>query len=194
MTGGDNVRAQLEALAERAGRSYGAALESWIETAYTLHEARAIAGRGEWGPFLEHAGIPERTAQNMIRLAKAGLKPETISGLGGIRETLDVLAHSPGKVRELVNRHRRIDKLTADLGDARATLADLQERNALMEVAPENAKHFDALAEAQAERRTLRDEVNVEKVARMEAEAEVRGLAKRRKALEKRVRELEDVA
>ena len=43
------------------------------------------------GAFLDHAGIPERTARNMVRLAKAGLQPQIISALGGVAETLDLL-------------------------------------------------------------------------------------------------------
>ena len=189
MKGKSNVQARLTALAERAGRSYGAALESWLETAVVLKEARAIAGHGDWGTFLDHAGIPIRTAQNMLKIANAGLKYETVSCLGGIRETLEALAESPKKVRELANRHNRIAELTASLSTARASLVDLEERLGLMEVAPENAQHLDRLAELQADRRELRTAVDREKVKRAGSEDEAKLVRKQlRKAAAERDR------
>ena len=82
----------LGELAERAGRLYGKSVVAWIDTAYLLLEARKVAEYGEWLPFLEHAGIPLRTAQRMLRIAEAGHKSDTVSRLGGIRATLQCLA------------------------------------------------------------------------------------------------------
>ena len=199
MIGGNNVQTELKALAERARRSYGAAIENWCETAFTLKEARAIAAHGDWTPFLNHAGIPIRTAQNMLKIANAGLKYETVSCLGGIRETLEALAASPKGVRLLVARHARIAQLTTSLSTARSSLMDLQERDALMAEAPENAQHLDRLTELQADRRKLRFEVNSEKVKRAEAEVKVKGIRKQvakaeaeRDRLKTAVREAED--
>ena len=87
----DNKTPILTELAERAARAYGQSIESWVRAAYVLLEAREIANHGEWLNLLEHAGIPDRTAQNMLRMAKAGLKYETVSDLGGIRATRDFL-------------------------------------------------------------------------------------------------------
>ena len=81
----------LTELAERAGRLYARSLADWLACARVLLEPREIAERGEWLKFLDHAGIPERTARNMVRLAKAGLQPQIISALGGVAETLDLL-------------------------------------------------------------------------------------------------------
>ena len=191
MIGGSNVQAQLRALAERAIRSYGAAIENWCETAFTLKEARNIAAHGDWGPFLDHAGIPMRTAQNMLKIANAGLKSEIVSHLGGIRETLDALAASPKKVQQLVVRHARIAELEAALDTARADLGDLGEREAIMEIAPGNAKHFEELAGLQAERRELRAAVNTAKVERAAAEAEGKRLRKQAGKAEAELAELE---
>ena len=88
----DNRIPILNELAERAARAYGQSLDNWVRAAYVLREAREVAEHGEWSQFLEHAGIPERTARNMLRIARAGLKTETVSVLGGIRAALDYLA------------------------------------------------------------------------------------------------------
>ena len=56
-----------------------------METAAALVEARDLCGRGEWGPWLDKTGIPERTAQRMIRMARAGIKPATVADLGAGR-------------------------------------------------------------------------------------------------------------
>ena len=89
---GDNSAAPLAELAERAGATYNRSLEAWLEVGDILLEARAIAAHGDWLPFLEHAGIPERTAQNMLRIARAGLQIRNVADLGGIRGALDYLA------------------------------------------------------------------------------------------------------
>ena len=191
------MQARLTALAERAGRSYGAALESWLETAVVLKEVRAIAGHGEWLPFLDSAGIPARVAQRMLRIADIGAKYdsksylEAVKALGGIEATLDALAASPKKVRELVARHNRIAELKAALEATRDALVDLEERDALMGISPENAKHIDQLAGLQAERRELRTVVDGEKVKRAAVEVEVKGLHKQVRKAEAERAELE---
>ena len=87
-----NSETILGELAERAGRLHGQSVVAWIDAANLLLEARKVAEHGEWLPFLEHAGIPRRTAQRMLRIAEAGLKSDTVSRLGGIRATLQYLA------------------------------------------------------------------------------------------------------
>ena len=88
-----NTGPLLTELAERAGKLYGRTMQSWLECARVLQEAREVAQHGEWGGFLQHAGVPERTARNMIRVAGYGSdsqKAETVAGLG-VRGTLDFL-------------------------------------------------------------------------------------------------------
>ena len=87
-----NTRAILAELAERASALHRRSIESYIECGRVLLEAREVADHGQWGEFLHQAGIPERTAQRMTRLARAGIKPDTVSDLGGIRATLDAIA------------------------------------------------------------------------------------------------------
>ena len=57
-----------------------------------LLEARKVAEHGEWAPFLEQAGIPERTARRMLRIARAGFNSVTVTELGGIRAALEFIA------------------------------------------------------------------------------------------------------
>ena len=85
---------RLVELADRAGASWRRSVEEWHSAAVLLAEARELAAHGEWGRFLETAGIPERTARNMLRLAP--FKSETVSDLGGVRATLDVLSMAGG--------------------------------------------------------------------------------------------------
>jgi hypothetical protein len=54
----------------------------------TLCEAKDLCKHGEWLPFLKEAGIPERKAQRYMQLSRAGLKPDTVSDLGGIKSAL----------------------------------------------------------------------------------------------------------
>ena len=213
MTGGSNVKAELDALAAQAVASYGASMQSWVSTAFTVKTARSVATHGTWAAFLDSAGITARVAQRMIRIAEIGdtkcygesylLAVTALGGavtaLGGIEATLEAQAHSPKKVRELVARHARIAELEASLDTERAEVADLEERDAIMEIAPANAQHFERLAKLQADRRELREKVNGEKVKRAAAEVEVKGIRKavakaeaERDRLGARVREAEE--
>ena len=72
----------LGELAERAGRLYGQSVAAWIDAAYLLLEARKVAEHGEWAPFLEHAGIPQRTASRMLAFAMAGVQNGHVAVLG----------------------------------------------------------------------------------------------------------------
>ncbi len=87
-----NSQAVLDELVEQAATLQRKSLESWIDCANVLLKAREVAEHGQWLPFLEQAGISPRHAQNMLRIAKRGLKCESISHLGGIGETLRLLA------------------------------------------------------------------------------------------------------
>ena len=76
---------------ERFRRGSVEAHRAYLEAAAALVEARDGAKRGQWGPFIEAAGVDERTARNMMRLARAGVKPETVSAFGGVKAMLDWL-------------------------------------------------------------------------------------------------------
>ena len=88
-----NTQVVLTELAERAARHYCRSTESWLACATVLLEARKIANHGEWLPFLRHAGIPERTARDMLTIVRSGAKSATVADLG-IRRTLELIRES----------------------------------------------------------------------------------------------------
>ena len=87
-----NSKTILAELAKRAATTYAQHIEAWVTTAYLLAEAREVAEHGQWHGFLQTAGIPERTARRMLRVARAGLKSDSVTDIGGIRAALDFLA------------------------------------------------------------------------------------------------------
>ncbi len=91
-----NRLAHLAGAAGEANRTYrrssAAALAAYVEAGRALSEARESAKRGEWAAVLSVAGIEERTARNMIRVARGGWTGETLTAAGGVRVALDVEA------------------------------------------------------------------------------------------------------
>jgi hypothetical protein len=65
--------------------------ESALAAGEALNEAKSLAKHGDWLPFLAEAGVPERTAQRYMTLAKSGLKSDTVSLLGGVTPALRFL-------------------------------------------------------------------------------------------------------
>ena len=53
-----------------------------------LVEAREQTTHGAWLPFLARAGVHERQAQRLMKLSRSGLKPDTVSDLGGVKAAL----------------------------------------------------------------------------------------------------------
>jgi hypothetical protein len=78
-----NIAAQESALAEVTSAAKA------IEAGTLLIEAKQLCRHGEWLPFLERAGTPERKAQRYMRLARTGLNPTAVSDLGGIKAALE---------------------------------------------------------------------------------------------------------
>ena len=72
-------------------RSSLEAHRAYLAAGAVLAAVRDECKRGEWSPFLEAAGVEERTARNMMRLARAGVKPETVSVFGGVKAMLNWL-------------------------------------------------------------------------------------------------------
>jgi hypothetical protein len=54
-----------------------------------LIEAKADCRHGEWLPFLNRAGVPERKAQRLMTLARSEMKSDAVSDLGGIKPALE---------------------------------------------------------------------------------------------------------
>lgn len=69
-----------------------AAIERALEAGRLLLEAKSECRHGQWLLFLERAGVPERKAQRFMKLARSGLKSDTVSDLGGVRAALAYLA------------------------------------------------------------------------------------------------------
>ena len=88
-----NTSRALDSLADRAKVLHRQHVESWLECAGLLREARRVAKHGEWGNFLVGAGIGERTARRMLRAAESGVKSDTMTDLGGVAGTMDALAN-----------------------------------------------------------------------------------------------------
>ena len=90
-----NRQAELASVAHKElgkyRRSSVASFRAYLAAGDALAEARDGAKRGQWAAVLEAAGVESRTARNMMTLARSGIKPETVSSLGGIQEALQSL-------------------------------------------------------------------------------------------------------
>ena len=89
----DEARASFGEYEEReraALGTYRVAFGSYMETAARLAEARGLAKRGEWSPFLRRAGMPGRTARNLLLLHRGGWTAEDLANVGGVRAALEV--------------------------------------------------------------------------------------------------------
>ena len=64
---------------------------AYLAAGAKLVEARGECRRGEWGPFLQAAGVEGRTARNMMMLARAGLRAEDVTDRGGVQASIDAL-------------------------------------------------------------------------------------------------------
>jgi hypothetical protein len=111
------------------------AIEKALEAGSMLCEAKASCDHGDWLPFLESAGVPERKAQRYMRLARSGLKSDTVSDLGGIKAALRWLErlHLPGVDEYLMvsldgfspDRKERLAIMWQDGGGHRFTIFNL---------------------------------------------------------------------
>ena len=89
----DEARASFGTYQEREAAALGAyrvAFGSYMETAARLAEARALAKRGEWSPFIRRAGVAGRTARYMLKLHRGGWTAEDLANVGGVRAALEV--------------------------------------------------------------------------------------------------------
>ena len=77
---------------KRHKRASRESIDAYIQAGQALEEARGECKHGLWEQFLARAGIEERTAQRMMKLAKTGWKSDTVSDLGGITKALNYLS------------------------------------------------------------------------------------------------------
>jgi hypothetical protein len=68
-------------------------IDKAIEAGRQLCLAKEECAHGEWLPFLKRADVPERKAQRYMKLARAGIKSDTVSDLGGIKAALGFLSN-----------------------------------------------------------------------------------------------------
>lgn len=99
----EQVKVANEAIA-LAGRTTA---EKALEAGRLLIAGKAGCAHGEWLPFLERAGINDRTARRFMTLARSGLNRTQVTDLGGIRGALEHLA---GQRREAAEREREAEK------------------------------------------------------------------------------------
>lgn len=104
------------------------AAEKAIAAGLALVEAKELVAHGAWGAWLAQAGIGDRKAQRYMQLARSGLKPDTVSDLGGIGAALAFLARwqAPGHGEALM------------IGDGSAVAFVMQDH--------QHAEHFHAVA------------------------------------------------
>ena len=188
---GHNRSPVLDELASRAAKFYAQSVGAWMACAEVLLEARNLAAHGEWLPFLEAAGIPERTAQRMIAVARAGFKSDTVSDFG-VGEVLDLLAKAGRRDRRKVAK--MANEVAARLHE-NATLAaraaDLDERVAIIEADanaddPVYRERLERLVTKRAEINELTEKLHMCQSGRVDAEAAL--LAAERQAGELRER------
>lgn len=90
-----NLSNKLTALSEDAkaatlviSASATASAHAMLKLGQILIEAKTLCVHGEWLPFLERAGINARTASRYVKLARSGIKSDTVSDLGGLIPSL----------------------------------------------------------------------------------------------------------
>ena len=87
-----DLSARIREACDRAASASIEAAEQSLEAGRLLIEAKEACKHGEWGPFLEMSGVHERQARRLMRLARSGLKADTVSEMGGIKAALESLA------------------------------------------------------------------------------------------------------
>lgn len=85
----DDVRRTNHA-AEQAERD---AIAHALEAGRLLCEAKEQCPHGQWLPFLERAGVPERKAQRLMKLHRGRLQSDFVSYLGGVSPALTFLRY-----------------------------------------------------------------------------------------------------
>ena len=79
------------------------AAKTHLDCGSMLVEAKAECVHGEWTPFLKKAGIAERSAQRLMKVARSGMSAETIVRKGGLKAAEASLAkpRNPPPVTDL---------------------------------------------------------------------------------------------
>ena len=135
---------------QRYQRANADRIAAALDTGAALIDLRERLGHGEFLPAIRRLGIPERTAQNWMRLARAGLKNETVADLGGIRAALEHLRKTAKTGDEI-----RAIELDADNAGLRRQLGCK-----LLDTTPDTLARYATLVRVQGELREQRHEIN----------------------------------
>lgn len=76
------LQAQAREMHKAVGQFEGEAARAALGAGAMLAEAKSLCRHGEWLPFLQAAGIPERSAQRYMLLHRAGFKYATVAYFG----------------------------------------------------------------------------------------------------------------
>ncbi|WP_095087781.1 DUF3102 domain-containing protein [Mesorhizobium sophorae] len=86
------LAAEIRASHEQMLQATLTAAAKAMQAGHALIEAKSLVAHGEWLPFLKEAGVAERQAQRYMVLARSGLKPDTVTDLGGIKAALQYVS------------------------------------------------------------------------------------------------------
>ena len=161
-----SLAADVRETVSRFKRSSLEAHQAYIEAGGKLVEARGECRlRGQWGAFLQVAGVDGRTARNMMTLARAGLTAGQIFRHGGVRGALEALRAAAAGAVEAAGE-------ALDGGDVGAEKAETVSGNADSEPEPrssESARIPDDLDERRAavqrEIEADRERENIQRIA-----------------------------
>ena len=122
-----------------------------LDTGAALIELRERLPHGDFLPAIRRLGIADRTAQNWMRLSRAGMKYETVAHLGGIRAALEHVRQGAKTADEA----RRND-LESENAGVRRQLAD-----AMVDAGADTLEMLAGLVRSQVEVQETREKLNL---------------------------------
>ena len=135
---------------ERYQRADAERIEAALNAGAALIELRERLPHGDFLPAIRRLGIADRTAQNWMRLSRAGMKYETVAHLGGIRAALEHLRQRA----TTANDARRFD-LESENAGVRRQLAD-----AMVDAGADTLEMLARLVRLQVEVQEARNRMN----------------------------------
>ena len=90
----EGLTLELIAIQRRYDTATRDRIEAAIEGGLLLLKAKADAKHGDFLPMLKRASIPERKAQRWMNIASTGLKPDTVTDLGGMSKVAEAVVES----------------------------------------------------------------------------------------------------
>ena len=164
---------------ERYRRADADRTQAALDTGAALIELREGLPHGDFLPAVERLGIGKTTAQNWMRLSRAGLKSATVADLGGIRAALEHLRQRATTADDVRRRELESEnvELKRQVGDMLATAT------------PEQLEMLAPLVRLQVEIQETRQKLNLGITKRNARQRENTRLKKEITSLEQRERE-----